>query len=345
MIEHRIFATIGSVLLLLINAPVWADESSEQQEYQACDTLAPSKDKSADAQACLKGLTWKPGNFSVCCDKPAGAGLLASRLVRFPSPVPSGDATNDLVAMEWYEPRDGEARVIRAPAVLVVHESGSGMQVGRLFARSLCLKGLHAFLIHLPYYGERRPKEFHRDSSQFLRTMRQGIADVRRARDAISVLPNVNVPHISVQGTSLGGFVVATSAALDHGFAGTFIMLAGGDLYDVIMTGKKDTAKVRELFTEAGYTDQKLKDLLWQIEPTRLAHRLDPQTTWLYSALDDSVVPIKNALVLAKAAHLEAAHHIRVGGNHYTAIAQFPIILNHMVEQIRALAEVAPSSG
>jgi dienelactone hydrolase len=293
----------------------------------------------ADAQACLDGLVWSPGEFDVLCDGQAEADLQSGRLVRFPSPVPSGNTANDSVSMEWYQARDADDRVIQAPAVLVVHESGANMPVGRLFARSLCLKGIHAFLIHLPYYGQRRPGDFQRDGHQFLTTMRQAIADVRRARDAISVLPNIEARPICVQGTSLGGFVVATCAGLDRCFDGTFIMLAGGDLYGMVIDGQKDTANLRERLAGAGYTGRKLQDLLWHIEPNRVAHRLDPQTTWLYSAEQDSVVPLKNALALAEAAELDDTHHVRVLGNHYTAIIHFPAILDHMVQRVRALAK------
>ena len=74
----------------------------------------------------------------------------------------------------------------------------------------------------------------------------------------------------------------------------------GGDLHEVITNGQKDSAKIRERLEAAGYTGQRLKDLLWQIEPTRLTHRLVPATTWLYSARQDQVVPLKNAELLAK---------------------------------------------
>ena len=337
MRQRNTAIAVGS-LLLLNSVLLDAGESSDQQTYQARDTLASPKDDSPDAQACLDGLAWEPAEFEVQCDNESNSAPLSSRLLRFPSPVASGSALNDSVSMEWYETRDADGRVSRAPAVLVVHESGSAMPVGRLFARSLCAKGIHAFLIHLPYYGARRPKEFHHDGSQVLRTMRQAIADVRRARDAIAVLPNIDTRCIGVQGTSLGGFVVATCAGLDRCFTATFIMLAGGDLYGVIANGQKDTADVRKLLAEAGYTGEKLKELVRPIEPTRLAHRLDTRTTWLYSAKNDSVVPLKNALVLAESAGLEGQHHVQVLGNHYTAIAYFPMILSHMVERIQSLA-------
>ena len=97
-------------------------------------------------------------------------------------------------------------------------------------------------------------------------------------------------------------FVASTSASLDDRFASVFLLLAGGDLYDVIQSGQKDTAKVRQRLAEAGYTGQKLKDLLWPIEPTRVTHRLDPAKTWLFSATEDTIVPLKNAKLLARSA-------------------------------------------
>jgi hypothetical protein len=68
VIHFQTCATVGSLLLLLINAPLRADESRQQQKYQARDSLAPPKDESADAQACLDELTWTPGEFQVRCD-------------------------------------------------------------------------------------------------------------------------------------------------------------------------------------------------------------------------------------------------------------------------------------
>lgn len=326
--------------LLLLNAPApAADETPPHQTFQAHDTFAAPKDMSADAQACLDGLKWKPEKFAVQCAKATETRPLFSRLVRFPSPVPSGNAVNDSVSMEWYEPIDADGDVIKAPAMLVVHESGSGMQAGRLFARALCLKGIHTFLIHLPHYGARRSEDFRRDAGQVLKTMQQAIADVRRARDAIFVLPNIDTRHIGIQGTSLGGFVVATSAGLDGCFTTVFIVLAGGDLYGMILNGRKDTAKLRRLLAEAGYTDDKLQALVSPVEPTRLAHRLDPEKTWLYSAEQDTVVPIKHAIILAKSAKLDKQHHIKLFGNHYSVIVHFPMIVGHMVKQIRAAAE------
>jgi hypothetical protein len=219
--------------------------------YAARDTLSVLQDDNPDTQACLDVLGWTPGGFEVHCrpadDKPYDV------LVSFPSPCPSGDEVNDRVTMEWYSARSqqeaehaGSGEVARAPAVVVVHESGSRMEAGRTFARGLCKHGLHTFLIHLPHYGERRRDGKRPESLDFTATMRQGIADARRARDAVAALPEVDTRYIALQGTSLGGFVGTTAAALDARYDGVFIMLAGADLYDIVQSGQKDTAKLRE---------------------------------------------------------------------------------------------------
>lgn len=312
-----------------------AAEQAGPKTYEARDTLAAASDPVADAASCLRGLTWTPGAFPVTCRTEPGASY--DFLVQFPSPVTSGDAVNDRVSMEWYLPRDGQGAVRQAPAVLVVHESGRAMPVGRLFARSFQAAGMHSFLIHLPYYAKRNADGRDPKADQLFTLIRQAIADVRRGRDAIAVLPHVDARHIALQGTSLGGFVVATSASLDHAFQSVFIMLAGGNLYDMFQRGQREVAQARRELAQAGITDTQLKELLWHIEPTRIAHRLDPQRTWLFSAEQDQVVPLANAAALARAAHLPDGHHIRVPGNHVSVIVYFPVILQRVTDQIREL--------
>ena len=336
-VSHFLPVALGVVALLVAvlgSDDAAAEEASVEQTYQARDTLAAPVDPLADAAACLRDLAWKPAPFSVTCASEPGAAY--DSLVTFPSPVSSGDAVNDRVSLEWYMPRDEQGAIRTAPAVLVVHESGRSMPVGRLFARSFQAAGMHSFLIHLPYYGKRNATGRDPKADQLVTLIRQAIGDVRRGHDAIAVLPHVDSRHIAVQGTSLGGFVVATSASLDPAFQSVFIMLAGGNLYEMFQTGQREVAQARRKLADAGISDPQLKQLLWQIEPTRVAHRLDPQRTWLFSADGDQVVPIANALALAQAAHLPEPHHIRVPGNHYTVIVYFPVILQRVTDQIRA---------
>jgi dienelactone hydrolase len=321
---------------LLLSARIAAAEDAATligQKFAAEDTLADIDEKSDDARACLEGLCWKRTKFEVQCDEPGKRPC--SVLVRFPSPVASGDELNDRVAMEWYFAKDEAGQPIVAPAVVVVHESGRDMAVGRMFARGLRPLGLHTFLLHLPLYGERHAEGKRPEAADLMLRMRQGVADVRRARDAVAVLPLVQKDQVYLQGTSLGGFVAATTAGLDRGYTGVFIVLAGGDLVSVIENGKKDAAKLRQRLKRAGIEGKKLKELVHVVEPNRLAHRIHAQTTWLYSGKYDDVVPPKNSASLAAAAKLAEGHHIRLAADHYSGIVYMPFMLTHIRKQIR----------
>lgn len=330
-LQTSFFFALG--FLFTCQGQLFADET----QYVAHDTLKIKADKSADAAECLAGLTWKPSSFQVRVlpeDQKNGV-----RLVRFPSPIPSGKSVNDLVCMEWSPARlDGE-RLAEAPAIVVVHESGRQMEVGRIFASSLSHLGFQAFLIHLPGYGERREEGASRLTDNPLLMLRQAVADVRRARDAVSVLNGVNSEVIALQGTSLGGFVSTTAASLDGKYDAVFLMLAGGDLYSILQNGQKDAAKARERLAKMGYADEKLKDLTEVVEPLRVCHRLNPEKTWLYSGRFDKVVPFDNAASLARNIGLTEPHHIKMPTNHYSGIVFLPQVLTHMQQQMHLLSK------
>jgi len=306
--------------------------------YSAQDTLNCEPDARTDAQNCLDGLRWKPGNFTVTCE--TAREDQGDLLIRFPTPVPMGDGINDNVSMEWYVARDAERKPKSANCVIVVHESGRGMTVGRIFARGLNSQGLHTFLVHMPGYGVRRSAESDKPE-RILTGMRQAIADVRRARDAAVTLPLVKSEIVGLQGTSLGGFITSTTAGLDSGFDRVFILLAGGNLHDVVLNGKKDAAQFRQRLESIGVRGDQIRELARPVEPMRLAHRLNPTTTWLYSGRYDDVVPPSCSKAFADAASLPAGHHIEMAADHYSGILYLPAV----IAQIRSRMEEIPASG
>ena len=296
------------------------------------DTLATGEDPNEDAQQCLAGLCWDCGTFDVAIEKADGNN--GDLRVRFPSPLPAGPACNRDVWMEWYQARDGEGEVCRGPACVVVHESGSGMTVGRIVARGLSAHGVHALMVQMPYYGARRPKEGRAGAEMLVPAVRQAVADVRRARDATAALPLIDASRIAVQGTSLGGFVTATVAGLDEGYDKVFILLAGGDLVGVLEKGKKDAEKVREKLSESGMTEDQIKETLHAIEPTRLAHRYRPDRTWIFSGKYDDVVPLAHCQLLADAGNLPPDHHVQMEANHYSGIIFLPMVMARIAGEI-----------
>jgi len=306
--------------------------------FAAADSLAPGDEPRADARACLDGLVWQRDRFDVAVEPLATAGTDSVPLVRFPSPCQDGPDCNDTVWMEWHRARDdaGYPADGRRPACIVVHESGSGMQVGRLVARGLSAHGIHGFLVHLPYYGRRRPAGGKPGAAELVPAIRQAVADVRRARDAAAALPGVDFGRIALQGTSLGGFVAATAAGLDDGFQRTFVMLAGGDLAGVLESGRREAAETRRKLAESGMSPEQVRDTLHAIEPLRLAHRYMADRTWIYSARDDDVVPPAHARRLAAAAGLDPTHLVELHANHYTGIVYLPALLAQVRDRILA---------
>ncbi|MEY3176425.1 MAG: hypothetical protein RLZZ436_4339 [Planctomycetota bacterium] len=301
--------------------------------FSATDSLNATADPSPDAEECLSGLRWKPGEFRVECEPAAeNEGDL---LIRFPSPIDSGDAVNDRVSMEWYAARDADRRPIQARSVIIVHESGRGMTVGRIFARGLNARGLHTFLIHLPGYGARYTAAANRPE-RILDSMKQAVADVRRARDAALALPLIQSDVVGVQGTSLGGFVTSTAAGLDTAFHRVFILLAGGNLHDVVLQGKKDAAKVRQRLESIGVTPEQIRSLARPVEPLRLAHRLQPDSTWLYSGRYDDVVPPACSKALVDAAKLPPEHHIELAADHYSGVLYLPLVIARIAELMQS---------
>ena len=305
------------------------------------DTLAIGEEAKEDARTCLDGLCWDTGAFDVAIEK--GEGSNGDLRVRFPSPLPAGPDCNRDVWMEWYQARDAEGEVCRGPACVVVHESGSGMTVGRIIARGLSAHGVHALMVQMPYYGARRPKEGKAGAEMLVPAVRQAVADVRRARDATAALPLIDASRIAVQGTSLGGFVTATVAGLDEGYDKVFILLAGGDLVGVLEKGKKDAEKVREKLSESGMTEDQIKETLHAIEPTRLAHRYRPDRTWIFSGKYDDVVPLAHCQLLADAGNLPPDHHVQMEANHYSGIIFLPMVMARIAGEIHGRTPAPPA--
>ena len=297
----------------------------------AKDSLVCDVDPRDDAQQCLEGLRWTPGEFRV--EVAAAEGSTCDRTLFFPSPLPAGNAKHDRAAIEWYAAKDAAGRLLSAPAVVVVHESGRGMPVGRIIARGLRDHGLHAFMVQLPGYGHRRT-ELADKTERILDWLRQGIADVRRARDVAAAVPGVNTTRIGVQGTSLGGFVTSTVAGLDPGFDRVFILLAGGQLDQVVIKGKRDAAQIRERLEALGVREEQIADLARPIEPLRLAHRIRPEQTWLYNGMFDDVVPRSCSYALVNAAKLPKEHHVELPANHYTGIIFLPMVLQQIRDEM-----------
>ncbi len=318
-------------------ARVAADEPAAT--FEARDSLALEL-RSPEHREVLRPMGWEPGPFTVERRRPEPGESDADWLLSFPSPLPRGvDAVSDVVWVEWYVAADVHAGADAPPAaVLIIPETDRRRHASKAIARVLRNSGVHGLVLQPPGYGRRRIPGADRDAAQLVPTVRQTAADARRTRDALAALDELRGGSIHLAGLSLGGFIASLSAALDGGFDGTFILLAGGDLNLVLSRGQRDAAKVRERLVGAGFDGERLRELLWQVEPLRVADRLVPERTWLYSGRFDTVIPLESATRLAEAVPLPAGHHVVYAIDHYSGVLILPVIVGHMAEQVRGVA-------
>lgn len=330
------------LLLFAMCRPSDAADATYVKTFKARDSISKLTDANVAAQKRLDWVKWKGATFDVRCASPSreGAGGVHAAtggydaLVTFPSPHPTGEKANDTVVMEWFAPRDEQGNVKQGPAMVVLHILAGRMVVARMFARGFAQRGIHAFVLHMPHYGLRRTDGKRPTAKVLLEGVRQAVADARRARDVINVLPNIDRDRIGIQGTSLGGFVCTGAASLDGAFKPMFPTLAGGNLGTLFRHGQKEVASIREHLKKEGITEKQLAAMLKQLEPNTLAHRIDAKWTWMFNAEHDVVIPPANANALAKAIGLNQERHIWMSGGHVSCIIHLPVIVESMVEKI-----------
>jgi dienelactone hydrolase len=332
---------LSIALLLLCTRSVVAQ--TKVATYQASDSVRFPVKVTDDQKQMLDGIRYKPAKFTVEARSSTGPG---EAVVTFPSPRPSGDAMMDRVALEWYAARDEKSQPIHAPAVLIVHELDGSMRLSRLVAKNLAKLGLHTFIMHLPGFGDRWSPDIKRDAEHFIRRGKQGIADARRARDVIAVLPHIDTKRISIQGTSLGGYVTAVTAAIDGSFDNVFIFLAGGGLESILAkSGGWESLVVWQVLNSEGFTVNDLgTGLLEPIEPLRLASRLPADKTWIISASADKFVRPEAARALATEARLPAERHVWISGDHLTCVVNLQSMVDLVARTCKQPAATAAAA-
>jgi dienelactone hydrolase len=242
--------------------------------------------------------------------------------LRFPSPIKTPDAENNVVHAEYFEPIvSGPKR----PGVVVLHILGADFPLSRYMAARLADRQVAALFVKLPYYGERRPLEVGTATKRFLstdiertmRSMRQAVHDVRRAACWLAARPAVESRRIGVAGISLGGIVAALAAAIDPGIKQGAFLLAGGDLSKILWE-IPESAPYRAAWIAAGRTRADLKALTDPFDPLTYADRLLGKRLLFIAGKVDEVVSPASTLVLWEAAGRPSIRWYDCG--HYSAV-------------------------
>jgi dienelactone hydrolase len=329
----KVVACLFSILISLCVTSLHAEPGQvARARFQATDSEQARTDANTDTQAVLDQIAWETGDFEVRCTSTPG--LAYDALVRFDSPMPSGEQWVDEVVLMWYAARGEDGEAVEAPAVLMVHSLHPQMVIANQIARTFAKQGLHTFVLQLPGYGHRWEGRRQYPGVTALERGRQGVADCLRARDAIAVLPNIKPGPIALQGTSLGGFVAATVGGIEPAFDPVILLISGGDCYGALTNGQYDAMYLRMALERKGYRGDSLRALLEPVEPLHVAHRLNPDRTWLITARDDMTIPRASSDALAEAIGLDEDHRGWLNSNHYTSLVLLPTVSKYMTDII-----------
>ena len=218
--------------------------------------------------------------------------------LRFPSPVSTPDIENNTVHAEYFRPK-GEGR---RPAVVVLHILGADFALSRYLAARLADRGVGALFVKLPYYGERRPaggdaRFLSADMTRSVRSMRQGVCDVRRAVAWLGSRSEIDPTRIGVTGISLGGIVSALAASVDPAIQRAALLLAGGGLHEILWA-MPEGAKYKLLWLAAGKTKDDLRALTAPFDPLTYAAGLRGKDVMMIAGNADEVIPPSAAAAL-----------------------------------------------
>ncbi|MEN6407754.1 MAG: C45 family autoproteolytic acyltransferase/hydrolase [Thermoguttaceae bacterium] len=254
--------------------------------------------------------------------------------LRYPSPIVSPLKENNVVPAYLYLPKELRPNV-KYPAVVCLHPLDANAQLTDLMCVAVAQRGVPALSIKLPYYGERGryrgPEAIAADPEIFTGAVLQGIEDIRRAVDLLASRPEVNPDRIGVVGISLGGILAATVAGVDSRFYRAELVLAGGDLPEVIRTAR-ETKLLRDMLERLSPEQQDaVKDRLLKLDPVCVAPSLRTRAlagrVLMINASEDEVIPPACTRKLADALGIADRVVWFDGLGHYSAMAQLPEIV------------------
>lgn len=227
------------------------------------------------------------------------SGVTVSTLT-FPSPVVSAVPENNTVHAEYFQPMEKGL----FPAVIVLDILDGQQIVGRGEAMWLAQNGIAALVVHMAYYGPRRPpgskvKLLSADVPQTLAAIRQSVLDCRWAAAWLGSRPEVDANRLGVVGTSLGSFVCALTAAAEPRLTRVCLLLTGGGLVDAYYEHPK--AKPYLPFVDLLGGKSYFKKLIAPADPLTYATQLAGKKVLIVAASRDDVVPPSAAKALWEA--------------------------------------------
>jgi hypothetical protein len=212
-----------------------------------------------------------------------------SRLVRGPSPFPSGWRRNDRVWVRLHLARP----IPEAPMIFVQHGWRSVSVRGyHGLCRQLNALGINAGVLHLPFHFSRRPRgSFSGElalGSNLVRSaeaLRQGVREACWMARGARLL---GAPAVALWGTSYGAWIAGLALPRDDAFDGALLLEPPADIERLFWELPLFT-EMQRAFRKMGVARESVRDLFELAVPWRHPPRCDPSSVLILGAERDPI--------------------------------------------------------
>lgn len=228
------------------------------------------------------------------------------------------------------------------PTIIVFPILDGSHVVSELLAKALVNQGMAVARL------ERRPVKIEEaEGPEVFETQLGGaVRDARRLIDFLETRPEVDPTRIGTAGVSLGGILACLLGSVDPRVRGSFFMLAGGGLAEIIYDSAEKPVRVfRDRMIERLGSDDREAFLAWlrpytdPVDPLHYAPALDPRTVYLASGRWDRVIRPARTEALWQAAGEPSWTKLPVG--HYQGLPFLFWTVSRGVEHLdRVFADV-----
>lgn len=214
--------------------------------------------------------------------------------------------------------------------MLVTPIMGGSREVAHLVAGELAKRGVHAAIVlRAESYLDGAARD-----ERLERVLRTAVVDRRRAIDWLQGLDEVDPARVGALGVSLGGVVTTLLASVEPRLRATVLVMAGGDLADVIVRSQEQRLRrfVRERAARgitAEETGRRIRAAL-PSDPLALAPHCDARRVLMVATRRDRSVPFANQERLHAALGRPERYVLPTG--HYGAALYLPFILDRALD-------------
>ena len=229
------------------------------------------------------------------------------RDVILPSAVNSGYPKNDEIHFTFYPAQNVKASVNgqKAPAAILLHLLGGGIEVSTRFAKYLSARGINAVVMQLPYHYDRSvdkaPVKFYvsSDAKVLAASFNQAASDCSTIADWLQTQPEVDPDKLGIAGVSLGAIVTHLAMGRDARLNNGVAIVGGGDIKEIA-----HLSRLAKLFLQVKQTvnpDDISEAETRAADPLYYAKQNQPRRVLMIQAARDEIIPRQSSTELWEA--------------------------------------------